>query len=742
MALRHRTCNLCEAMCGLAITVEEGRITDVRGDLHDPLSRGHICPKGPALRETYEDPDRLRHPVRRTAAGGFERVSWAVALDEAAAGIDAVRRRHGRDAVGLYSGNPTVHSHGAAIGLSGFARALGSRNRFDANSQDANPKLLVSILMFGDQLSITIPDVDHTDFLLMLGANPAASNGSLMSLGDVRGRLGGVRERGGRFVLIDPRRTETARWADTHHFIRPGGDAALLLGLHHVLFAERLVDEAEVRKGARGLDDLKALAARFPPERVAAAVGIDAATIATLARQFAAARRAVCYGRVGVCQSPLASVASWLVESLNVVTGNFDRQGGMMFPVPAVDVGALARKLVGNSYGRWRSRLRGLPELGGQLPAAVMAEEMETPGEGQIRAFITFAGNPVLSTPNGERLERALAGLDFMVSIDPYINETTRHAHLILPPLHALERSHYDVVFHTLAVRNGAKYGPPVMPRPDDGRGDWEILYQLGMRLGGMRFGVRAVDRIARLAWQAGYAPDVDRIVDLLLRLGPYGDRFNPLSSGLSLARLRRAPHGVDLGPLRPARATKVRTDDGKVDLAPRLLVEDAARVDAWLQQQAEAGGELLLIGRRGLRDNNSWMHNCPSLVKGPERAELFAHPDDAARLGLRHGEPVRVRSRVGAVVARLKVTGEVMPGVVSLPHGFGHGAARATLRFAGPLPGPNVNAITDEQVLDPLSGTAALSGLPVTLEPAPAIALEPPPPAADAGPGGVAQAL
>lgn len=706
----YHTCNVCEAMCGMAFTVSGGRIGAVRPDPEDVFSRGHICPKGPAMKEVLEDPDRLRHPVRRASSGAWEKISWPAAFDEAARRLRALQQAHGKNALAFYLGNPVVHNHGALMTVQGFSRALGTRNRFDANSQDANPKLFSCLLMFGDLLSVPIPDIDRTDYLLVLGANPAASNGSLMTLGDVLGRLRGVRERGGRIVLVDPRRSETASLCDEHHFIRPGGDAAFLLGLLHVLLVEEpaSIDEAAVRVRVRAgsFDALRDLARRFPPERVAGPCGVPAEVQRRIARDFAAARRAVAYGRVGTCQNPFGPAASWLVDALNVVTGNFDREGGVMFPEPAVDLSMLARKLVGNHYDRWRSRVRGLPELGGQLPAAVMAEEMETAGPGQVRGLVTLAGNPVLSVPNGERLARALGGLEFMVAIDYYINETTRHAHLILPPLHALERSHYDVTFHALAVRNTAKYSEPVVAPAPAALDDWEILYELGMRLGGLRFGHPAVDRAARLLWRAGVRLHPDRIVDLLLRLGP---------RRLSLKKLRAAPHGIDLGPLTPQGAKKVRTPDGLVDLAPELLLGDVQRLDAWL---AEPAPELCLIGRRHLRTNNSWMHNVHSLVKGPDRSALLMNPADAWRRGIVSGAMVQVKSRTGQVQARAELTEDIMAGVVSLPHGYGHQAARDTLTRAGALPGVNVNALTDDSLVEPLLGTAILNGVPVDVQP------------------------
>jgi anaerobic selenocysteine-containing dehydrogenase len=709
---KYRTCNLCEAMCGMIVTVDDGRITDIRGDRDDVFSRGHICPKGPAMRELEEDPDRLRHPVRRTASG-WERISWEEALAEVASRLHEVQARHGRDAAAMYSGNPVAHNHGALLMSQAFAAALGTKNRFDANSQDANPRLFSNLQMFGAITALTVPDVDRTDYFLIFGGNPAASGGSVMSLGDVRGRLKGIRERGGRVVLIDPRRTETAALADEHHFIRPGGDAALLLALLQVIFAERLADEAGVAKVARGLGELRALAARFPPERVAAPVGIEASVIRSIARSFAGAKSAVAYGRIGICHSEFGAIGSFLIEALNVVTGNFDRPGGAMFPSPAIDLTGVARFLRLEHFGQHHSRVRGLPELGGMLPAAAMAEEMATPGNGQIRALMTVAGNPVLSVPGGERLAKALSGLDFMVSIDLYLNETTRHAHIVLPPRYALENGHYDLLFHAVAVRNTVKWSEPVVTPDPDTRADWDILYELSVRLLGLRGG-RIGQKASQLLLKLG-SPGSDRVIDLLLRTGPRGDRFLPWSKGLNLKKVRAAPHGIDLGPLEPMRQTRVRTPHGLVELAPPMLLSDADRVEAWLS--ATGRGELLLIGRRHLRSNNSWMHNVQSLVKGPDRATLMMHRDDAGRLGLREAAEVTLTSRRGSVKAKLAVTEDMMPGVVSMPHGFGHAAAAATMRVAGGVEGPNVNAIMDEESLEPLTGTAVLSGVPVTVK-------------------------
>jgi anaerobic selenocysteine-containing dehydrogenase len=696
-------------MCGLSIGVEDGRIKDVRGDKENVFSRGHVCPKGPALRELHEDPDRLRQPVRRTATG-WETVPFPEALDEAADLLAGVRARHGADAVALYVGNPVAHNHAAILGLPILQTALGTKNHFDTNSQDGNPKIFACMKMFGDGLSLTIPDVDRTRYLLMLGANPAASNGSTFTMGDPRARLRGVRERGGRIVLVDPRRTESADWSDEHLPIRPGGDAAFVLAILHVLFTEHRIDVARVEKIAVGLPTLRDRAMRFPPSRVEAAVGIPAATIVRVARELASAESAVAYCRVGVCQSELGLVASWLVEALNVVTGNFDRPGGMMFARPAADIGPIARAVVGNNHGRWRSRVRGLPEFLGSLPSAALHEEITTPGPGQIRALVTLAGNPVLSVPGGERLAGAFASLEAMVSVDYYVNETTRHARLVLPPASPLETSHFDLLFHAVAVRNTVSYSEPVLQRSEGALDDYEILTGLSKRLLARRAGGGAVGSALEAAMER-VLPSPDWVIDKLLRFGPYGRG----PDGLSLAKVRASPHGIDLGELVPMGRERVRHPGGRVDLAPEAFVAELPRVEAWLAKSAAR--DLVLVGRRHLRSNNSWMHNLRSLVKGPDRSALLVSPDDAARLGLVDGRTYRLKSRAGEVTAKVSVSKDMMPGVVSLPHGYGHAPAAATLRVAGALSGPNVNALTDETWVEPILGNSILTGVPVTIE-------------------------
>jgi len=707
MASAHlHTCMLCEAVCGLRVETEGNAVVSVRGDEHDPFSRGHICPKAAALRDVHADPDRITQPLRRVGADRFVPVGWDEALDEAATRLAAIQARHGKSAVALYLGNPTVHSYTALLAIPLVGKALGTHARFSATSVDQLPHMLASLTMLGHQLLLPIPDVDRTSFLLVLGANPLVSNGSIMTAPGIAKRLEALRARGGKLVVVDPRRSETAAVADEHLFIRPGGDAFLLLGILHTLFAENLVQLGRLAPLVDGVDTIRALVARFSPARVAARTGIAAERIVELARQFAAAPSAVCYGRVGVCTQEFGGLAAWLINVVNVVTGNFDRAGGAMLTTPAADLVGVATRLGERGhFDVWKSRVRGLPEFGGELPVAALAEEIETPGDGQIRALVTHAGNPVLSAPNGARIGRALAGLDFMVAIDIYRNETTRHAHLILPTSFGLERDHYDLAFYALSVRNAARYVPPALTPPDGVRHDWQVLLDLALGVHARGGGRRDRTLVWMMRALRRFGPR--RVLDLLLRFGPHK---------LSLKKLAKEPHGVDLGPLEPRLPSVLATADRKVALAPPLFVADVARLEAQLDEAAPHSGDaqLLLIGRRQLRSNNSWMHNVQRLVKGPEACTLLMHPDDAKKRGLSDGDRVEVRSRVGAVAVPLALSADIAVGVVSLPHGWGHGHDGVALRVAQSRAGASINDLTDEERLDALSGNAGFSGLPV----------------------------
>jgi anaerobic selenocysteine-containing dehydrogenase len=739
--LVHRSCPLCEAKCGLLVGVDRAarRVDTVRGDPQDPFSRGYLCPKGYGLKGLFEDPDRLRRPLRRDGASWRE-IGWEEAFELVATRLAALREAHGADAIAAYLGNPTAHDGFSALYVPTFLRALGTRSRFSATSVDQLPKAVSSALLFGSPGAFPIPDVDRTDYFLVLGANPLASNGSLMTAPDMPGRLRALRARGGRLVVVDPRRSETARVADRHVFLRPGTDALFLFALVHVLFAEGLVRLRALAGHVNGQGDVRDLAREFSPEAVAAATGVAPDETRRIARELAGAERAVCYGRIGTCTQAFGTLASWLVDVVNVLTGNLDRPGGAMWPRPATSASGpkaeQPKRRGALPYARWRSRVRGLPEFGGELPAAALSEEIDTPGDGRLRALVTVAGNPVLSTPNGARLAKALASLDFMVSVDVYLNETTRFADVILPPTNHMERENYDLVFHTVSVRNTAKWSQAAFPPEPEARHQWEILLELAARVNGVPPqvvddmmldhllgaavggpetacpGITKEEAKARLAADTG-TRGPERLLDLMLRSGPWGDRFDDRGPGLSLAKLRAQPHGVDLGPMEPRLAQVVATESGKIELAPRLAVEDVARLRAALDA-APARDGLVLIGRRHLRSNNSWMHNVAALAKGPERCTLLVSPGDAARLGLTDGARARVRSRVGEVEAPVVVSDEMMPGVVSLPHGFGHAVEGVRLSVAARHAGVCSNLLADETLLDELSGNAVLNGIPV----------------------------
>jgi anaerobic selenocysteine-containing dehydrogenase len=702
--IHHRTCNLCEAMCGVSITFEGRQISRIEGDRDDPLSRGHICPKAVALKDLHEDPDRLRAPMQRIGSE-WRPIGWDEAFDEVGRRLTEIRDRHGRHAIGFYQGNPTVHNHGTLLYAQFFARALGTRNKFSATSLDQLPHMLAGLEMFGHQLLLPVPDIDRTRFLLMLGANPAVSNGSLMSAGDAAGKILAIRERGGQVIIVDPRRTETAKHATEHLSIEPGTDALFLAAMLHTIFEARTPRLRHLAPFADGLDDVQRAVSPFSPERVAGATRIGADRIRSLALSFHDAEAAVAYGRVGVCTQEFGGLAAWLLNVLNAVTGNLDRPGGAMFTKPAIDMIPVATALgLAGSFGRRKSRVRGLPEFGGELPAAVMAEEIETPGDDQIRALVTSAGNPVLSSPNGRRLDAALAKLEFMVAIDIYLNETTRHAHVILPPTSPLEHDHYDLAFHLLAVRNTAKYSPPLFDKPEGAKDDWEIFLELTKRVGRAR---RPLDRIAHPIRNAMLGLGPKALLDVMLRFGPHR---------LTLDRLLREPHGVDLGPLEPCLPGRLQRKSKRVPLAPPIFLKDMER----LAQRADKGrnGELSLIGRRELRSNNSWMHNSLRLVKGQDRCTLLMHPSDAAKRDLREGQRVTVESRVGRIEAPLEISDEMMEGVVSLPHGWGHAASAPWQRVAGSHAGVSANDWTDDQEVEAIVGQSILNGVPVRLRP------------------------
>ena len=692
----YRTCNLCEAMCGIEITVERDKIKSIKGDKLDPLSHGHICPKATALQDIYEDPDRLKYPVKRTAAG-WEEISWDEAYDMVATHVKRIWAEHGHNGMGVYLGNPNVHNLGAILFNGSLIHALRTKNRFTATSVDQLPHHVAARFMFGHLFLIPVPDIERTDYFLMLGANPMASNGSLMTTGGAEPKLKGIQKRGGKIVVIDPRRTETAKMADEHLFIRPRSDALFLLAMANTLFADDLVDLGHLADLAQGVDEVRDLVAPYTPERVADMTGISAADIRRLTHEMCAADSAAIYGRMGLWTQPFGGLCNWLLYVISILSGNFDRAGGMMWPTPAFPVANLERP---GRYGRWKSRVRQAPEFNGELPVSALAEEILTEGEGQIKGMMTIAGNPILSTPNGNQLDEAFESLDFYVAIDIYINETTRHADVILPPATGLECEHYDVTFHGFAVRNTAKYAGPLFEIGENQRYDWQIYQNL------MRY-LATEDRPFNERDPRNTASP-SQMLQFVLPSGPHQ---------LTLEKLKENPHGIDLGPLQSQAAEVVCTEDKMIALAPKELTVDLARLDEmFFCAEDSAGDELLLIGRRHVRDNNSWMHNSRRLMKGKNRCVVLMNPADAQARGLENGQAVAVSSRVGQVELPVQVTEEVMAGVVCMPHGYGHGREGVQLATAQAYAGVSINDLTDDLFVDVLTGNAALNGVPVSV--------------------------
>ncbi|MEV7388928.1 molybdopterin oxidoreductase family protein [Streptomyces sp. NPDC091215] len=731
-----RICPLCEATCGLTLTIEGTRVTGARGDRDDVFSKGFICPKGASFGAVDGDPDRLRTPLVRRD-GELREATWAEAFDAVAAGVRGVVERYGADSVGVVLGNPNVHTVAGGLYPQVLLGALGSRSVFTASTVDQMPKHVSSGLLFGDANAIPVPDLDHTDHLLLIGANPLESNGSLCTAPDFPGKLKALKARGGTLTVIDPRRTRTAKLADRHIAIRPGADALLLAAMAQVLFEEGLVNLGDLAPHIEGLDGLRAELGDFTPDAVAHTCDVDADTIRVLARELAAAPTAAVYGRIGSCTVPHGTLASWLVDVLNILTGNLDRPGGALFPQAATDrTPRPAGPGRGFALGRWHSRVSRHPEAKGELPLSALAEEIDTAtAEGEpIRALIAVATNPVLSAPDGARLDKALASLDFMVSVDPYLNETARHADVVLPPPPPSQSPHHDFAFNTLAVRNQVRYTRPAVPLEPGRMAETEILARLILAAGGMHGAEpSAVDDMvigqtlgkavndphspvhgrdpqelaALLAGDTG----PERRLDLMLRLGPYGDGFGARPGGLTLEQLLAHPHGIDLGPLASRLPQPLKTRSGKVELLPRPIADDLPRLRAALGTSPAA---LVLVGRRHLRSNNSWMHNVPALTGGTNRCTLHIHPEDAERLGVRDGADVRVKGAGGEVVTPAEVTDGVRPGVVSLPHGWGHDRPGTRLSHAATAPGVNVNQLLDGSLLDPLSGNAVLNGIPI----------------------------
>lgn len=713
-------------MCGLEIQVDNGKVTSIRGNRDDVWSKGHLCPKGVSLGQVHDDPDRIRRPLIKLD-GQWHEVSWDTAFRRCTELLTPVIEKYGIGAVTAYTGNPLAHSFslaryaGVLMGMSGMPIT------YSPGTVDQWPKNLSSHLMYGLWWNFPVPDIERTDLLVIMGANPAASQGSLLAAPDLMGLISQIRKRG-KVIVIDPVRTQTAAQADEWLPIVPGTDAALLLAVAHTLFDEGLVHAGP---HVEGLDTMRRVAAEWPPERVSAVTGIGEDRIRALARELAGTEKSVVYGRIGLCNQEFGSLASWLVDVINILTGHFDTPGGAMFPKPAA-WSITTQPLPGlegglPEFGRWHTRVRGAKEVLGQAPVSCMAEEIATPGEGQLKALITVAGNPVLSTPGGDKLDEVLPMLEAMISVDLWLNETTRHADVILPGLSPLEQPHHDDLILLFAIHSIANYSAPVFD-PGDRPHEWEIL----IRLTGLCTGTPAEDvdvaaiddgffdylaftrgldgaEIRKLYERGG----PERMLDLTLRTGPFGDQYGNNPGGLTLDMLKAHPNGIDFGPMVPQLPDILGTLDKKIHLAPQYLLDDLPRLAARMQRPAEP---LVLVSRRHLRSNNTWLHNVPALMKGKDRCTLLMHPTDAARWGVADADVVTVKSEAGEIRVPVEVTDAIKPGVVSMPHGWGHGKPGTRMSVANGSPGANTNALSPPTFLDEPSGNGALNGIPVTI--------------------------
>ena len=694
---RYRTCNLCEAICGLEVKVENNTVLSIRGDEQDVFSKGHICPKAVGMKDLHEDPDRLKTPLVKRD-GKWIDVSWQEAYALAAKGIIDTQIKYGKDAVGIYQGNPSVHNLGTSLFSPDFVRSLKTKNRYSATSVDQLAHHLAAEYMFGNQLFIPVPDINRTDFWLILGGNPMVSNGSMMTAPDIRGKLRDIQDRSGQVVVIDPRFTETAEKADQHLFIRPGSDIYLLLSMIHIiLFNDKMeLKHLENCIDADEITAIKAAVAHFTPELAEEKTGIPAVDIQGLTDSFLSAKSAVCYGRLGVSASKYGGLSHWAINTINILSGNFDKAGGAMFTNPAVNVSS--RKSKTKRFKRWSSRVRGLPEYGGELPSSTLAEDILTPGEGQIKAMITSCGNPVLSVPNGTKMDSAFESLDFMVCIDIYLNETTKHADVILPPATGLETPHYAIAFHNLAVHNSAKFSEAAVEKSEGAKFDWEIFSELGKACAAYQF------------QQTGEAiPDkpeytLEQKLDMLLSFGPHK---------LNLETLKKHPHGIDIGPLTSQLPGRLLTDNQQIHVFPDIYQESIET----LRKSSQDDDGFLLIGRRNLRSNNSWMHNLHRMVKGPNTCTALIHPTDASRLQISTGEIIEVSSDVGQVQIEAEVSEEIMPGTISIPHGWGHNRSGIRMSIAQEHAGVSFNDLADEKLVDELSGVSVINAIPIQVK-------------------------
>ena len=706
--IKYRTCHLCEAMCGLAIEIKDNEVLSISGHEDDIYSKGHICPKGAALKDLHNDPDRLKEPVKRTTHG-WQKISWKEAFDLVEQGFKKIRKKYGNNAIATYTGNPTVHNTGTALTLYDTINAINTQNRYASHSLDSVPVFLVNQMMFGHAMMAPIPDIENINYMLIIGANPMASNGSFMSTPNIRGKIKAIKDKGGKVVVIDPRKTETAQKASEHYFIHPEKDVLFLLAIINELTRRNAIAESRALSFSDHLEELKKIAEPYTAEKVAPVTGISTDQLNHMVDDLLGHSNSIVYGRLGVNIQSYGTLCQWLITSINILLGRLDEKGGLLFTLPAIDyVTLMAHE---SKMFRYSSRVKSYQEIVGEFPTATLAEEILTEGKEQVRGFLTIAGNPARSAPNSKMVEKALADLEFMVAVDMYINETTKYADVILPPAVGLETMHYSFVLHMVATRNTTKFSPAPLPITKNQRYDWQIMQELQRRL-------FSGNIFKRIKYNLGSRIHPKTKLDLALKTGPYGIWGGRLfkKDGISLKRLEKHVGGVELSPLSAVLPKRLFTKNKHIELVPEIFAKEIIKVKELLSPDADANFPLKLIGRRHLRSNNSWMHNLPMLSGGTRRCTVMIHPDDAAQFHIEDKEMVEVYTELGSIQIEAEITKDIIQGTICIPHGWGHNAKDTALKVAEEQAGSNINELMNHERLDPLSYNMAFNGHPVAI--------------------------
>ncbi|PAL22039.1 molybdopterin-dependent oxidoreductase [Sphingopyxis sp. GW247-27LB] len=690
-------CRICTAVCGLVATVEDGKVVRARPDPDNPSSQGHACVKGISYHAVTHDPDRVTRPMKRVAPGRFEPVGWDEALNDIARRLSAIIAEHGPDAVASYQGNPPAYATDGMTGFRMFLKALGTTKIYGAGSQDTNARFTANWVLYGSPLTIDVPDVNNADFMIIFGANPLVSNGSLIFTPRVRHQLDAVAARGG-VVVVDPRCSETAARYE-HVAIEPNSDCWLMLAMLRTLAEEGLADEAFLAARCAGWPELRAALTGIEFAEAARRTGIGVDAIKALARRLVASPRSVCYGRVGICRGPYATLANFLLSALNMVGGTFGHEGGSTFATPVL---AGSDRATTGGYDEVRSRIGNFPSVTQFLPSAVMPDDILEPGPGQVRALLSLGGNVLLAAPGGERLRRGLEQLELSVSFDLYINEAGSYADYVLPGLTFYERADLPMVPFMSMVQPFLQYTEPVIAPVGEARSEFDTFCAILGRMG-LRMPAASPEEAAAQA--AGGQMRPLEVLDGAIRQGPAG------AAGWSIDRLRDHPHGAMLDiPIPWGNPDKIAHADGRIHLWDDLI---AGELDRLLATPPAKG--LKLLSRRDIRSHNGWLHNVDRLVRS-QKPTLHIHPDDAAAHDLADGDRAILSNRFGEIEVEVEVNADHLRGTVSYPHCFGHGSGG--WQRANRAGGANINILLGHgpDVVEAVSGTTLMDGISVEL--------------------------